>query len=318
MSTNIISFEAYKPTVAAVKAAQDRNNALLGGVGSGSFPVMSIKGKVFTLVKDKERKVIMRPDDDDTPAAAIEVVMLAANPHLSKVYYKGDFEEGNTGKPDCMSNDGIAPDAQVENPVSKTCAVCPKNVWGSGRNGKGKACQDSRRLAISSPSQLNEPMLLRVPPASLKSLAEFGKTLSNRGLSFDQVLTKLRFDKDEATPKLVFIPVGVLPQTMQDEVQDLAKTEIVLQIIGTMALPHLSDDDEAFETKPAAKRVSDDDEGRDTAPTTTAKAVAKPKANPAVVEDDDEPAPKTKPKAKPVVSDDDDLDSQLGAIFDDA
>lgn len=321
--SNIIPFESYKPTVAAVKAAMTRNAALLGGVGSGGFPVMSIKGKVFTLVKDKERTVLMRPDDDDTPASAIEVVILAANAHLSKVYYADGYEEGAASKPNCMSNDGLKPDASVESPVAKTCAVCANNVWGGGRGGKGKACQDSRRLAIASPAKLDEPMLLRVPPDSLKNLALYAKEhLDPRGLSFDQVLTKLKFDKDVATPKLVFTPVGVLPQAMQDEVQSLAKSELVLQIIGSVALPHL-DDDETFEQKPAAKALPKkaviDEEELEAAIAPASKAIEKAKTKPAPVEDEDEaPAAKPKAKAKAVVSDDDDdLDAAIGNVFDD-
>lgn len=309
------------PAHIAARAKGRSNNALTSHVGNGGFPVLSIKGKVFALVKQDDRKVITRElDGEQVPAAALEVVIVAANPNLSKVFYKGGYEDGANSKPDCFSNDGIAPDDSVEAPQAKKCATCPKNVWGSGSNGKGKACGDSRRVALSAPDQINEPMLLRVPAASLKPLAEYGKKLDNRGTSFDSVVTKIKFDMEEATPKLVFLPVGFLDENQLHQVDEMAKSDKVQQIIGLQAahehdaLPApAADDDDGFAdfdkaakapaeapAKPKKAKVVEDDELE------AAIAPAKAKA----VEVDEEPAPKKK-----VVKVSDDLDSDLDALL---
>lgn len=312
------------PAHIARRAKGRSNNALTSHVGNGGFPVLSIKGKVFTLVKQDERRIITRElDGEQVPAAALEVVIVAANPNLSKVWYKGGYEDGANSKPDCFSNDGIAPDDSVESPQAKKCATCPKNVWGSGSNGKGKACGDSRRIALSAPDQINEPMLLRVPAASLKPLAEYGKKLDNRGTSFDSVVTKIKFDMEEATPKLVFVPVGFLDEDQLAQVDEMVKSDKVQQIIGLQAAPEhdalpapTEDDDDGFAAldkaaapakeevaaKPKKAKVVEDDE--------LEAAIAPAKAK-KVVDEDEAPAP-TK---KTVVKVTDDLDSDLDALL---
>lgn len=327
MSSVIPFASSNLPAHIAARAKGRSNTALTSHVGNGGFPVLSIKGKVFTLVKQDERKVITRElDGEQVPAAALEIVIIAANPNLSKVWYKGGYEDGANSKPDCFSNNGISPDDSVETPQAKKCATCPKNVWGSGQNGKGKACGDSRRIAIAAPDQINEPMLLRVPAASLKPLAEYGKKLDNRGASFDAVVTKIKFDMEEATPKLVFVPVGFLDENQLSAVDEAAASDKVQQIIGLQeakqeALPApAAEDDDGFaefdkaakaptkEEAPAKKSVVSDDE---------LDAAVAPAKKAAPVEAEEAPAPKAEKKAAKVVENmDDELDSLLGALDD--
>jgi len=297
--SNVIPFDEKLPAHLRGAKAASVNNALTQGV-SGGFSVLSIKGKTFTLVQDGERRIITKPDDDDEPASSLEVVIVNANPNLSKTYYAADFEEGANLKPTCYSDDGKKPAADAESPQCKTCAACPRNAWGSGKQGRGKACSDVRRLAISPAGQINEPMLLRVPPASLRSLQEYGKTLANRSVAFDAVVTRVRFDPSEASPKLLFKAVGFLPEETYKEVQEFKNDELVMQIIGlepsASAVPA---------PKAAAVEVEDEDEDE--------------------VEEAPKPAPKAKkaapkPAPEPVVEEadeeDDDLDALL-AEFDD-
>ena len=134
--------------------------------------------------------------------------------------------------------------------------------------------------------------MLRVPAASLKPLAEFGRTLTARGVPYNSVVTKLRFELDVPTPQLIFKPVGFLSPEQFEEAQAMAESETVGQIIGT--IPFVTHtDDEQFETaksegtggaakaeatkpapkaaKPAAKRVAK----RKAAPKTRKKAAKK-------------------------------------------
>ena len=266
--SQVIPFES-KSLPAFLKGKAAAVNAdLTTGVGNGGYPVLSIKGKIFTLVKGDTRTVLRKPDDPDEIAQAVEIVILKANPHLSKVYYaKGYDEDGQNQKPDCSSSDGLKPDTSITEPQCKTCALCPHNAWGSGRGGKGKACQDSRRVAIAAAGQLNEPMLLRVPPATLKPLAEYANALAKRGAPYNAVITKIRFEAEEATPKLTFTPVGFLGEDQYAEAEEVSNSDIVSQIIGVSAAPHHDEDAPALEApaKPAkaapAKKaaVSDDD-----------------------------------------------------------
>jgi len=235
----IIPFESKSlPGYLKSVDVSELNNDLTAHAGAG-FPVISIKGKIFAIVRDGERKTLMNPKDPDSPATSIDVVMLKANKGTSKVYYaKGYTEGGSDGvKPDCFSHMGDKPDAQAEKPQSKTCATCKHNVWGSriGENGnKGKSCQDSVRLAVATPDQLNDPYLLRVPPASIRGLGEYGDMLKKRGVGYNMVVTKISFDVEAPTPKLMFKPVGFIDEAAYAKVKEQAAGDIVQQIIGSV------------------------------------------------------------------------------------
>jgi hypothetical protein len=222
-------------------------NSDLTAHAGGGFPVISIKGKVFAIVRDGERTVLPNPKDPESPATSIEVVLVKANKGLSKVYYAKGYQEGaeNT-KPDCFSNDGSKPDASVEEPQSRSCAVCPHNQWGSkiGDNGgKGKACQDSVRMAIATPDLINDPYLLRVPPASIKSLGEYGKMLAKRGVGYSMVVTKIGFDMESPTPKLTFKPTGLLSDAAFAQVQEVVASDTVQSILGSEGIAAAQADD---------------------------------------------------------------------------
>lgn len=304
--SQVIPFESNNLPAFLKGKASAVNADLTTGVGNGGYPVLSIKGKIFTLVKGDTRTVLRKPEDPDEIAQSIEVVILKANPQLSKVYYaKGYDEDAQNQKPDCASNDGLKPEAGVASPQAKTCALCPHNAWGSGRGGKGKACQDSRRVAIAAAGQLNEPMLLRVPPATLKPLAEYANALAKRGAPYNAVVTKIRFEAEEATPKLEFKPVGFLNEAQYAEAEEVSNSDIVQQIIGSQPSPH--DDVPALEEAPAKP----------------AKAAAPAKK--AVVSDDEldaalgaapavEEAP-AKPAKKAAVIDTADLGDDLDAVL---
>jgi hypothetical protein len=234
--SSIIPFDAGGNGVPAhIKAAYSAglNNDLAGGV-SGGYPILSLKGKVWHLVEGGERTLITQPGSDD-PQTSIEVVIVKANPHLSKIYYPNGFDDGSGEKPTCYSNDSIkpAPDAQV--PQCKTCAACPNNVWGSKitENGnKGKACTDSRRIAVVGVGDYEKPALLRVPAASLKPLAQYSDMLNKKSAPYQAVITKLGFDHSVAHPQLTFKPIGWLPADDFETVMDLSRKDIVEQIVG--------------------------------------------------------------------------------------
>lgn len=238
----------------------------LSSFAGGGFPIMSIKGKVFAISRDGARQVLPNPKDPDSPATAIDVVVVKANAGRSKVFYSGGYSEGGDAKkPDCFSNTGDRPDASVERPQSNNCATCKHNQWGSkiGDNGgKGKACQDSVRIAIAAPNQINDPMLLRVPPASIKSLGELGSMCSKRGTKSYKVITKIAFDLQSPTPKLLFKPVGFLDEASVQAVEQMRESDVVNNILGgghsheaspAIAAPQPAEDAPA--PKPVAKKA---------------------------------------------------------------
>lgn len=245
-------------------------------VVSGGFPVLSIKGSKFALVKGGEREVIRNPQTGDI-ASSIDVVIVGYNPQVSKIYYEGKYVDGTNDKPDCYSNDGISPAADAESPQSKKCATCPHNAWGSritDDGKKAKACADSRRIAVAAPDQINEPMLLRVPPTSMKPLGEYQKMLANRNLAVQTVVTKLSFDEDSSSPLLVFKPVGLCDADMLAEVVEINKDDIVKQITGQAPVAEPVEVLDETPAKQSKQPVVEDDEDEDAAAAEAAKKKA--------------------------------------------
>jgi hypothetical protein len=195
---------------------------------------------VFHIVRGGERTLITKPGEDD-PAASLEVVVLDLNGVNSKVYYASGYQEGNDSKPTCYSNNGKHPEADSAEPQAKLCASCAHNQWGSritpdGK--KGKSCSDSRRMAIATPDAPADPMLVRVPAASLKAMGEYGKILASRGLDPHHVITKIGFDYSVAHPALTFKPVGIINDAeMAAEIEAARKAEVVGQITGETPTP---------------------------------------------------------------------------------
>lgn len=211
------------------------NTELSTGV-SGGYPVLSYKGKSWALNHNGTREVLMRPGTDDEPATHLEIVIIKANGALSKVYYEGGYVDGSIDKPDCYSNDGIAPGLDAAKPQCKSCGACPHNIFGSRiseNGGKGKACSDSRRVAIVSAGNLDQPMLLRVPAATLKDLAQYAETLTRRNAPYAAVVTKIGFDPNEAYPKFTFKPLRWLTAEEAKVVSATMKSDVVTQILGS-------------------------------------------------------------------------------------
>lgn len=277
-------------------------NADLTAHAGGGFPVISIKGKVFAVVRDGEREIQMNPKDPDSAATSLNVVLLKANKGTSKVFYiKGYDKDSSEGqKPDCYSNDGVEPAADAQNKQAKKCATCPHNQWGSriSEKGatKGKACADAVRMAVAPAGQINDAMLLRVPPASIKALGEYGQMLAKRGVGYNMVVTKVGFDLQAESPKLTFSAVGLLDDEGFAEVQEIASSDVVANILGASVVAGIAADAPAVEeaaeeaeapapvTKPKAKPVVEEEEAP--APVAKPKAAAKPAPKPAPVEDD--------------------------------
>ena len=234
--SNIIPFESGNlPAYLKSVDVATLNADLTAHAGTGGFPVISIKGKVFAIVRDGERKILPNPKDPDSAATSIDVVMVKVNKGTSKVFYAKGYTEGENAKPDCYSNTGDKPDASIEKPQSKQCATCQHNQWGSKigeGGGKGKACQDSVRMAIAAPDMINDPFLLRVPAASIRALGEYGDMLKKRGVGYTMVLTKIGFDIEAPTPKLTFKPVGMIDDKMFAQVQEMQKADVVKNILG--------------------------------------------------------------------------------------
>lgn len=233
--SNIIALDdpsSSLPAHLAGKYDAHANAALTSGVGQG-YPVLSIKGKVWHVVEGGNRELVTGPDGD--PKSSLDVVVLKANPHLSKIYYASGYEEGSTAPPDCWSSDGVTPAIGVTAPQAAKCAICPRGQWGSRiseTGAKGKECSDSRRLAVAPSEDLERAYLLRVPAASLKDLAIYGASLDKRKAPYHGVVTRIGFDHTVAHQKLTFKALRWLTEAEFNAMGALVAGDVVSAIVG--------------------------------------------------------------------------------------
>lgn len=290
--SNIILFgaDAKLPAYMANKTALSAINRDVVGQGA-SFPVLSIKGKVFTLVRDNEKKVLMRDDDPDEVLQNITLTVIRANTK-SRVFYAKAYVEGESdgAKPTCFSNDGAVPDAMALDKQAAKCALCPHAIWGSKDGTKGTECSTNTRLAVADPAHVDDPFLLRVPGASRKGFAAAVKAAETRGIPYNALVLKVGFDKEAPSPKLTFKLTGLLDDATYARVSALYDDETVHEIVG-MA--------KAAEETPAPLTPADMDE-------LDAAIVAK-----AAVAKASKPAPVKAPPPVTAPPDDDDDDDEV-------
>lgn len=178
--------------------ARKINEAFGAGIVE-SYPVLSIASTQWTLRlpgQDKDDwKVQMNADGE--PSRSIPLILLKANPGISKKWWPTGFDERNPTAPHCYSSDGKVPDEDVPDRQHPVCASCPMNEFKSaakgGKMGEGKACGDTKVVAVLTPTLMEKPwraVLLRVPATSLKNIKAYTDALSRKGVPAHRILTK--------------------------------------------------------------------------------------------------------------------------------
>ena len=108
----------------------------------------------------------------------------------SNMFYDRPFVPDDPSPPACFAI-GEEPSLLVPSETSPevqstSCAVCPNNQFGSAANGKGKACKNTRLLAVTPLASLDDldtapPMwIMAVPPTSMKGFDSYVKGLATR------------------------------------------------------------------------------------------------------------------------------------------
>jgi len=232
MASDIIPTDLKIPAHLADRIGQPSalGDAIGGGLSSGAeFPRISIKGSRFRLIDGGAESIL-----DST---ALEVVIVGANPGLSKAWYATAWNpDAEPSAPDCYSLEGDKPHRDSTQPQNDLCAGCPQNAWGSRITPQGtkvKACADKKRLAVVSVGDVSGPIyLLEVTASALKGLSAYQAGLKMRNIPTECVCTTVLFDTEASYPKLKFKFGGLLDEDTQKLVDPLFKSNIVKQITG--------------------------------------------------------------------------------------
>lgn len=213
------------PAFARGRELSDATKALLG---NPSIKRISIKGGVFRLIVGG-REVSQIEDRH------LDVIIAAAAPFVSRVFYGEKWDPDSVKPPKCWSNDGAKPDMQVKEKQAPTCAECPNNIKGSGE-GDSRACRFQQRLAVMLPDDMSSGVYqLTVPAASIFPKAEGDKrplkeyvnylAAQTEPINVDVLVTRMKFDTKAESPKLFFSPVRFLTDGEFAAAQAAGKSE---------------------------------------------------------------------------------------------
>lgn len=179
---------SIKEALAAQAAAMSERVAPASGIS------IKTAGKKFALPDGSK---------NDGPMDFVVVDFVSRNE-----FYESDYDKDNIVPPACFAiglvPNKLVPSANSPQKQSDDCASCAMNAFGS--KGKGKACSNTRLLAVLPPDATEETpiYLLKVSPTGLKSFDGFVQRTARSGQVPLEVVVTVEFDDNEDYPKLVF------------------------------------------------------------------------------------------------------------------
>lgn len=148
-------------------------------------------------IRFNSNRLFATPDGGEGEELEVVVVDFVS----SNLFYDGSFDRDNPQPPVCFAI-GSEPSLLVPSPNSPnkradTCSACPKNQFGSA--GKGKACKNTRLLAVMPVAMDGEDppiWIMSVPPTSMKAFDAYVQTLSAKHKTIPiGVVTRISLDQ---------------------------------------------------------------------------------------------------------------------------
>ena len=216
--TNLVLFENMPAAYKELLAKLEPETNITGGDFGNNYR-LSIRGGVF-------RKVVNGKEVAELESRTLKVVVVKAAP-ISRMYYAGQYVAGENSPPACWSADtktgAPSPDVVASDKQSHTCFDCKQNIKGSGQ-GDSRACRYQQRVALLLTDDdgrvvSNNVYQLTLPATSIfgddqqkMSMQTYARYLNGHKLPLASVVTELRFDTANSTPKLHFKPLRPLDQ----------------------------------------------------------------------------------------------------------
>lgn len=134
----------------------------------------------------REAQAFLLPDGS-TEKTLTGVIMFH---HKARGYWETEGQQ----LPTCSSMDGRM--GTDENGEAAICAGCPFNQWGSGKDGRGKACKEMRWIYFLQEDEII-PSRISLPPTSLGSFDAFVTALAQRKIAPIMKRVKIGLEKTE-------------------------------------------------------------------------------------------------------------------------
>lgn len=226
MTTNLIDPNSIPDYLRQAYDDSSVGNLLRGGP---TVDRISIRGRVWRLIEGGQEIAA-------NPNPQLNVVLIAAAPHVSRSFYEGEYDPEKKEPPQCWSSDGNVPDAAVPaaQKRSNNCAQCPLNVPGSGKR-DSRACRFQQRIAVALPDTLSKVYAMTIPATSLwgdkvqagqpAPLTQYAQFLASNRLPMEGVVTEMSFDVNETQPTMRFKVAGWLQPQQLVQAKELGQSE---------------------------------------------------------------------------------------------
>lgn len=132
-----------------------------------------------------------------------ELVGVVVYSKLVRAYWQTNYDDGGGSDiPDCASPDStiayppgeFVPPAAEQDGGGFACASCELSKFGSGKDGRGQACQQKRLLFILTEGDVL-PFVVALAPTSLKAASDYMLRLTRGGKPYFTVQTKITLAK---------------------------------------------------------------------------------------------------------------------------
>jgi hypothetical protein len=266
--TNLTIFKNPNAVAATALPPSKMGTQIAAGMGGYNRIATNTNGTFKRIVNGEQVGKAIRGE--------FNCIILAMLDKPSRSFYASDYDPDAKGSaPDCFSNLGDKPEASASNRQSSNCASCPKNIEGSGKNGKGKACRFSRKVALFlDGDESGDVYQFNIPAKSL-----FGKNTGNT-LPFEQycrhlvsnqaapdrVVTTVAYNLDAETMELNFTADRFITPEEYERVAEAQENPATTRLISFDMTRTAAPAEEApkLEVKSSPKKPSFmDDEGED-------------------------------------------------------
>lgn len=123
----------------------------------------------------------------------------------TRSYWSESYDDSGGGTPpECSSEDCVV----GYGTPGGLCVACPLSKFGTARKGGGQACRQMQLLFLVRESD-HLPIVMVVPPSSLKEVKQYFLRLSMSGIAYHDVVTRLSLKK--ATNKGGLVYSAILP-----------------------------------------------------------------------------------------------------------
>lgn len=165
-----------------------------------------------------DEKIFTMPNGDTHDTLSVIVVDFVSY----NAYYDKPWNPNAIVPPNCFSLGlepaGMVPSENSPEPQAESCAACWANQWKSSATGGGKACNNTKLLAVIEPDgDVDSPiMLLKVTATALKN---FDAYVTGVARAFQRpprgVVTEITFDQNLKYSSLRFgNPIACTPEQM--------------------------------------------------------------------------------------------------------